>query len=105
MNKLIKYFGKNRDRNTLYTLLYAVFSKKYYWYEIKFVYRDRPNGKILLDWKTQCGVTHQDTILNKRRIKKIVSPLHKDKDIKRFLCNGHLDSELICFLGRFNKPL
>lgn len=105
MNKLIKYFGKNRNENVLYTLLYAVFSKKYYWYEVKFVYRDKRNSKIMFDWKTQCGLKYQDTSLNKREIKKIVSPLHKDENIKRLLCNGKLDCEIICFLGRFNKPL
>ena len=106
MNKLIKYFGENRESNVLYTLLYAVFSKKYYWYEVKFVYRDKPNGNRILDWKTQLGFKHQDTCLNKREVKTTISPLHKSDDaIKRYLCNGHLDCELICYLGRFNKPL
>jgi hypothetical protein len=105
MNRLIKYFGKNRDTNTLYTLLYAVFSKKYYWYEIKFVYRDKPNGRIILDFKDQCGLKYQDTSLNKRQIKKILSPLHKRNGIKLYLCNGHFDCEVICYLGRFNAPL
>jgi len=105
MNKLIKYFGKNRDTNTLYTLLYSFFSKKYYWYEVKFVYRDKPNGNRIFDLKAQLGFKHQDTCLNKREVKTTISPLHKRNEVKKYLCNGHFDCEVITFLGRFNKPL
>jgi len=93
MKKIIKYF------------LYAVFSKKYHWYEIKFVYRKRKNGRISFDFKKQCGFTHKTALLNKREIKKTISPLHKHKDIKPYLCNGKMDCEITCYLGRFNKPL
>ncbi|MGK0446566.1 MAG: hypothetical protein ACJA2M_000335 [Polaribacter sp.] len=107
MNKLIEYLGKNREANMMYALLYKVLSKKYYWYEVKFVYRNKNNNKILFDWKTKCGLKYQDTSLSNRRVKKIVSSLHKDENpaIKKLLCNGTLDCEIVCFLGRFNKLL
>lgn len=102
MKGLVKYLGKNRDGNILYTLLHIILSKKYYWYEVKFVYRDKTNGRIVLDFKELIGLEHQDTSLDKRKVKKILNPLHKREAIKRHLCNGTFDCEMICYLGYFN---
>jgi hypothetical protein len=105
-DKLIKYFGKNRDKNVLYALLFVVFCRKYHWYEIKFIYRDKHTNNVLFHWYSQCGFTYQDAILNKREVKLTISPLHKRLDIhKRLLNNGYLDTEVNCYLGRFNRGL
>ena len=80
------------------------FKKKWYWYEVKFVYRDSYNGNILFDFKSQIGLKYQNTCLNKREIKKTIPSLYeKVYDFKYLLCNGNLDCEIICFLGRFGK--
>mgnify|MGYP003633486220 CR=1 FL=1 len=105
MNKLIQYFGNNRDTNLLYALLYLALAKKYYWYEIKMVYRHNISGERLFDWTSQVGLKHQDTSLSKRKIKQIGQLWHKDKSIKKLLCNGRLDCQIVCFLGRFNNGL
>lgn len=104
--KLKKHIAKNRETNFLYTLLCVVFLKKYYWYEIKLVYREKKTNNVIFHWYTQTGFTYQDTILNKREVKKTVSPLHLQPNTPRkLLVNGYLDAEVQCYLGRFNMPL
>lgn len=75
---------------------------KYYWYQVKYLYKDKDN-LLLFEWQTQVGLTKQSTILDKRELKKITNVLQVDKKIKRYLCNGLFDVEIICFLGRFSS--
>lgn len=105
-DKLIKYFGENRQENVLYALLFVVFCRKYHWYEIKFIYRSKRTNKVIFHWYTQSGFTYNDAVLNKREVKTTISPLHKRNDIDRSLLkNGYLEAEIQCYLGRFNRPL
>lgn len=105
-NKIIKYFGENRQKNVLYALLFVVFCKKYHWYELKFIYRDKHTNNEVFHWIAESGFTYQDAILNKREVKLTVSPLHKKTDVpKRLLKNGYIDTEVICYLGRFNNTI
>lgn len=75
----------------------------YYWYEVRYKYNN--NGHNIFDWVTQIGVQDRKVLLNARKLKKIQTPLHKDKSkkVKRFLCNGQMSVEIICYLGRFSK--
>ena len=105
MNKIREYLKKRDRQNILYTLLYAVFPKKYYWYQVKYVYRDKVNGKILFDFQGQVGLVKQNTINNQRRINKINIPLHKMDSVNHLLCNGILSVETICYLGKFSNGI
>jgi hypothetical protein len=75
----------------------------YHWYEVRYRYNN--NGNNIFDWTTQIGLQNKKVILNARELKKIQTPLHKNKylNAKRFLCNGQLTVEIVCYLGRFSK--
>lgn len=75
------------------------FQKKYHWYEVRYVYRIK-NVQIF-DWKTQIGLSEQNNILNKRKLKKLVPPLHKMEKLLPYLSNGNLDIEITCYIGKF----
>ena len=94
-----KYLNKHKEKNVLYTLLYAVFSKKYHWYEVRYVYTIK--GIKQFDWVTQVGFVDKEITLNRRRVKKQTQPLHLRKGVKNLLRNGKLDVEFMCYLGRF----
>lgn len=76
---------------------------KYYWYEVKYVYRTEHSGKILFDYKSIVGLRKQKTILNKRTLKKITTPLHIQNSTKRLVCNGNFDVEVVCYLGKMGR--
>lgn len=102
MKNILKFLNKNREV-VLFDLLFRLMSKKYYWYEVKFVYKNK-SGTEVLHWYHQIGLKHQDTILDYRQIKKIVKPLHMYNAISKYsLCNGNFTLEEISYLGRFNN--
>ena len=74
-------------------------SGQYYWFEVRYVYTK--NGSRILDWVSQIGVRELKTTANRRELKKIPQPLHKNKQIKKYMCNGKFDVEVICYLGRY----
>lgn len=77
------------------------YSGQYHWFEVRYVYSK--NGSIICDWVSQIGVREPKTTLNRRELKKIPEALHMDERVKNYLCNGKLDVEIICYLGRFSK--
>lgn len=82
-----------------------LFTKKYYWYEVRFIYKDKKGNKEILNFVMEVGLTNQKDILNYRLVKKSMRPLHTGrlKDYKRYLVNGVLNIEVMCYLGRFSQ--
>lgn len=79
--------------------------KKYHWYEIKFIYKDKSNNQLVLSWFSQIGFSKRNTVLNSREVKKVLTPLHKDKSMpKSRLKNGFLFCEVKCYLGYMKNP-
>lgn len=76
-------------------------SKNYHWYEVRYIYTK--NGNKVFDFVSQIGLTELKTTLNRRKLKKITSPLHKNNNTKKFLNNGRFDVEIMCYLGYFSK--
>lgn len=74
---------------------------KYHWFEVKYVYTK--NGNKCFDFVSQIGLTELKTTLDRRKLKKIAEPLHKLKNVKKFLNNGRFDIEIMCYLGYFSK--
>lgn len=74
-----------------------------YWYVVRYIYKDS-NHNTIFDFVSYVGLTNKNFILDARRIKKIISPLHQIKFIhSSFLQNGNLFVEPICYLGWFKK--
>ena len=72
-----------------------------YWYHVRFIYKNKV-GERLFDWTAEIGLSEKRTILKKRVVKKISLPLHKIKDMPKYLfCNGNLSVETITYLGWF----
>ena len=81
-----------------------LFAKRYHWYEVKYIYIKRPNSVRIFDWVAQVGITKRSDILIHRKIKTILPPLHKRKDVPKYLlCNGRLEVEAVCYLGKFKS--
>lgn len=75
--------------------------KKYHCFEVRYVYTK--NGNKHFDFVSQIGLTELKTTLNRRKLKKITGPLHKNNNAKKFLNNGNFDVEIMCYLGYFSK--
>ena len=90
-------------KNVLKRLFYKLFPKRYYWYQVKYIYKKK-DATIILAWQQQIGLIKHKTILNPRQVKKIPKPLHKDELVKHLLCNGIFQVESIAYLGRFKSP-
>ncbi len=74
--------------------------KKAFWYECKFSYK--VNEVQMLSFTSQIGVTKQRDILNQRKLRCSVTPLHLDERIpKKYLNNGDLQINICAYLGRF----
>ena len=78
-------------------------SPKRYWYEVKYVYRKCNSGEIVFDYKSVVGLIRQNTVLDKRALKKITTSLHMQENTKQFLYNGVFDVEVICYLGKMKR--
>lgn len=78
-----------------------IFPKKYYRYVVEFTYRNKSNGKKIVVWQEKIKISDQNILLNSRKLKKCVRPLHKWRLIKNNLCNGVLFVCPICYLGKF----
>jgi hypothetical protein len=72
-----------------------------HWFEVRYIYNK--NGFKQFDFVSQVGLVSLDTTLDRRQLKKITTPLHKIPKVKKMLCNGQFDVEIICYLGRFSK--
>ena len=104
MKKFIEYLFKKRDKRPIYLFLFSIFAKKYHWYEVKFVYKNKMNIEVF-NFTRQLGFKHQDTVLKNREVKTTILPLDKLKFIEnKYLVNGDLFVEIICYLGKINKP-
>jgi hypothetical protein len=75
--------------------------KKYHWYQVRYIYNK--NGLRKFDFVDEIGLSEQKTTLNKRKLKKICTPLHKLHKVKKMLDNGNFDVEILCYLGWFSK--
>lgn len=76
--------------------------RKYHWYEVRYVYNNK-KGQKQFDYVSQIGLTHQKETLNRRELKKITKPLHKESKVKNVLVNGFFNVEIMCYLGYFSK--
>lgn len=74
--------------------------KKYHWFEVRFVYTK--NGTKILDWVEQIGIAELKFTLNRRRLKE-GGHMTLYKNAKKYLCNGKLDIEIMCYLGKFSN--
>lgn len=72
-----------------------------HWFEVRYIYNK--NGFKQFDFVSQVGLVSLDTTLDRRQLKKITTPLHKLPKVKKMLCNGQFDVEIICYLGWFSK--
>ena len=98
---LVKYFEL---LNTLKLFKKKVFSSKYYWYEVKFIYKSAKNFEKKFSFHHRLGFKDQKLILNSRDIKTTIKALHLNKGIpKRLLVNGVLEVEVFSYLGRFKR--
>lgn len=77
------------------------FDNKLYWYNVKWVYK--VNGQMVFNFQEQIGLRSKSDILNHRRLKKILQPLHKYESMRKMLFNGVLICEDFSYLGRFSK--
>ena len=76
-------------------------TKKLYWFEARFIYTK--NGYRVFDYVCQIGLHKLEDSLNRRLLRKITQPLHKNNKVKKMLDNGVLDIEILCYLGKFSK--
>lgn len=83
--------------------LFSIFNKKRYWYSVRYIYKDSKSNLTIFDFRYNIGFRNQTDVLNLRKIKKAIQPLHMfDASlIKDNLCNGYLGAEVDCYLGRF----
>jgi hypothetical protein len=75
--------------------------QKYHWFEVRFRYGSK--GINIFDFVCQIGVKNLQETLDRRALKKTIGNLKNRKGVGHFLKNGHLDVEIICYLGRFPK--
>lgn len=96
---------ETKSSNKLCTVLYAVFyyffPKKYYWYQVRYIYLVK--GVKIFDWVKRVGFSKNNTVLNNRLVRKNASNLYLLNGSRKFLNNGTLEFEFICYLGRFPK--
>jgi len=88
-------------------IINTFFTKKYYWYQLHYTYKDPQSGKLLFDYHHQVGLEYRKSILNDRELKKVRPPLHLDESftgIKHLLCNGNYTVNVTCYLGKFPNP-
>lgn len=86
------------------SLLSFLFGTYYYWYFVKFIYKDK-NGTIIFHFSEWIGLTKQRDVLNARILKKASSTRSRmDKLPESLLRNGNLEAEPIAYLGRFQHP-
>lgn len=75
--------------------------RKRYWYQVKYYYKKKPAESSIFSWNSAVGLTNQKDILNSRVIKQSLEPIHTNKFMKPFLCNGVIDIEILSYLGKF----
>mgnify|MGYP000973064524 CR=1 FL=1 len=79
--------------------------KKFYWYSVKFEYRNEYSN-VIFDYTDAVGLGTQNHILLPRVLKKLNDPLHKRfTKYKGLLCNGTLTATPKCYLGYMTNPI
>lgn len=78
------------------------FAKKYYWYQVKYTYREKLNGRIIFHWKETIGLVKRRTIIDHREVKQTIEMFDRKPFVRSLLCNGILSAEPICYLGKFS---
>lgn len=74
-----------------------------YWYNVRFIYRDKP-GTRTFDFTVEIGLVKRSDILSYRNIKKCLPAFHKMKGInKTLLSNGVIGVEINAYLGWFKN--
>ena len=74
---------------------------KRHWYSVKLTYRKR--GREIFSTTREVGLLCQAEILDHRVMKKALCGFLRDDMVRRFLCNGDLNFEVVCYLGHFKK--
>jgi len=85
--------------------MFNLFNKpgKRYWYHVKYTYKD-VSGHELFNITSDVGLPKQSDVLNHRKVKKSLQPLHMIKGVnKAFLDNGNLYMDVLSYLGHFKK--
>lgn len=72
-----------------------------FWYSVRFVYKNDNNERIF-DFVWEVGVVSKDKILDRKAIKKSIHSILM-KAPKKYLVNGKLSMEIICYIGWFKK--
>lgn len=71
-------------------------------YRVKFIYKDK-TGNILFNFTQTMSVRDAYYINQQRDMKKARGELYNISSIRPALCNGTLEAEPICFLGRWKN--
>lgn len=69
-------------------------------YRVTFTYKD-PAGRVVFHIATTVGVDDAYYINESRELKREFGPLHNIDQIRARLCNGTLEVEPTCYLGRW----
>lgn len=77
-------------------------TKKYYWYDCQFFYKQKGADLYCVDFNMQIGLTNQNEILKCREVKKLVG-YRIEALPKKLLKNGVLYFKINAYLGQFSK--
>ena len=77
-------------------------TNQYYWFQVKYTYRKSIGSTPIFDWSQAIGVRELKTMYDLRALKKIPHPLHTDSSLRRYLCNGVMGVEIICYIGKYS---
>lgn len=85
----------------LFTMLFGQF---YFWYFVKFTYKDK-KGNIIFNFTECIGLGDKKDVLNFRILKQASSVRDRMKFLpETLLKNGRLEADPICYLGWFKNP-
>ena len=82
--------------------MFRIFRKKFYWYRLRFTYRNKENKTILIEWTSTYGFKSKRLLLDLRNIKRDIG-LDLSVVPKHILCNGILQVEPIFYIGKLNN--
>lgn len=78
----------------------GLIDKQKYWYEVRFSYSKGQTQ--IVTFKSFISFNDQSDVLNGRKVKTQIQPLHKIPGLKDHLCNGDLGYS-VTYLGYFKK--
>lgn len=75
-----------------------------YWYTVKMIYKDKKTMIPIFSLQYQIGVLNRKEILDSKKRKESLPPLHKyNISPNNLLCNGIIHTEISCYIGWFKK--